>query len=185
MKFFSRWFIVRNKWPQFLHQVRRSYVLLFRHIRYIVSLDFSIPNAMSSFFLRVYFSRVKSWIHPLYFFNPSNDRTCSLYALQSISTSLLYVRFFAHNHFHAIKRSCRAKVKRLRVPFLKSNFDISRFFHFSFFTFDLSSSPLFLSFLPKISRHLALSRHHFPFVYRFYPRFYPMGKKIRILIFSA
>lgn len=47
------------------------------------------------------------------------------------------------------------------MPFLNSNLDISGFIIFSIIFFSF--------FFTKISRHLALSFPHFPFVYRFYP----------------
>lgn len=163
MKFFSRWFIVRNKWPQFLHQVRRSYVSLFRHIRYIVSFDFSRPQTRYHISFYAFHATVKSRIHPLsifFFFlaRTTIERVPSSRYNLSIPTSRPFL--CAHgNHFHTIKRSCRAKVKR--VPFLNSNLDISGFIIFSIIFFSF--------FFTKISRHLALSFPHFPFVYRFYP----------------
>lgn len=139
MKFFSRWFIVRNKWPQFLHQVRRSYVSLFRHIRYIVSFDFSRPQTRYHISFYAFHATVKSRIHPLsifFFFlaRTTIERVPSSRYNLSIPTSRPFL--CAHgNHFHTIKRSCRAKVKR--VPFLNSNLDISGFIIFSiiFFSF--------------------------------------------------
>lgn len=164
MKFFSRWFIVRNKWPQFLHQVRRSYYITlssYSLYRSIFNPPFYPTNTISSFFLRVYFSRVKP---SPYFLSPNNDGTCSLFALQSIDPFLLSERVSSRaraNHFHTIKRSCRAKVKHLRVPFLNSNFEYFRifplFYRFIIFFF-------YLKFLD-----ISLFRPHFPFVYRFYP----------------
>ena len=149
MKFFSRWFIVRNKWPQFLHQVRRSYVSLFRHIRYIVSFDFSRPQTRYHISFYAFHATVKSRIHPLSFFffflaRTTIERVPSSRYNLSIPTSRPFL--CAHgNHFHTIKRSCRAKVKR--VPFLNSNLDISGFIIFSIIFFSFF-------FLSKISRHL-------------------------------